>query len=44
MHAIRPVDDVFVLEVKGRRMITGSEGLDGVLVERSRGRGHARRP
>jgi DtxR family Mn-dependent transcriptional regulator len=44
MHAIRPVDDVFVLEVKGRRMITGSEGLDGVLVERSRRRGHARRP
>jgi len=27
-------DDVFVLEVAGRRLVTGSEGLDGVLVQR----------
>ena len=42
MRAIRAVDDLFVLEIGGRRMITGSEGLDGVMIERSRGRGHAR--
>jgi DtxR family Mn-dependent transcriptional regulator len=34
MRAIRPVDDVFELEVGSRRMVTGSEGLDGVLIER----------
>ena len=35
MRAVREVDDVFELEVSGRRVVTGSEGLDGVLVERS---------
>ena len=51
MRAVRPVDDVFELEVDGRRMVTGSEGLDGVLIEsaapsrgaaRARGRRHGR--
>ena len=52
MRAVRPVDDVFELEVRGRRIVTGSEGLDGVLIERAPGtpgrragreRGHGRR-
>jgi DtxR family Mn-dependent transcriptional regulator len=30
---VRPLEDVFVIEVRGRRMITGSEGLDGVMVD-----------
>lgn len=42
MRSVRAVDDVFVLDVGGRRMITGSEGLDGVLIERARRRAHAR--
>lgn len=33
VRAVRPLDDVFELEVAGRRLVTGSEGLDGVLVE-----------
>ncbi len=43
MRSVRTIDDVFELEVQGRRMITGSEGLEGVLIERLRGRSHARR-
>ena len=39
---VRPVDDVFELEVEGRTMVTGSEGLEGVLVEARRGESHAR--
>ena len=34
---VRAVDDVFELEVEGRRLVTGSEGLEGVLVETRRG-------
>src|SRR5262245_27446232 len=33
MREVRPLDDVFEIEVAGRRMVTGSEGLEGVLVE-----------
>jgi DtxR family Mn-dependent transcriptional regulator len=33
MREVRSLDDVFVVEVKGRRLTTGSEGLDGILVE-----------
>ena len=33
MRAIRPLDDVFELEVSSRRLVTGSEGLEGVMVE-----------
>src|SRR5262245_34383647 len=34
MREVRDLDDVFELEVAGHRMVTGSEGLEGVLVER----------
>jgi DtxR family Mn-dependent transcriptional regulator len=39
---VREIDDVFELEVSGRRFVTGSEGLDGVMVEprKEAGRGH----
>src|SRR2546425_5114236 len=30
---VRPLEDVFELEVGGRRLVTGSEGLEGVLVQ-----------
>ncbi|MBI1799166.1 MAG: metal-dependent transcriptional regulator [Candidatus Eisenbacteria bacterium] len=43
MRAVQPIDDVFELDVNGHTMVTGSEGLDGVLVERSRERSHGRR-
>jgi len=33
MADVRPVDDVFVLEVAGERLAIGSEGLEGVRVE-----------
>jgi hypothetical protein len=34
---VHPLDDLFVIEVGRRRMVTGSEGLDGVMVEVRRG-------
>lgn len=37
MRAVRTLDDVFELEVAGRRVVTGSEGLEGILVEVHRG-------
>ena len=37
VRAIRPLDDVFELEVSSRRLVTGSEGLEGVMVEVPRG-------
>ena len=40
MREVRPLDDVFELDVAGRRMVTGSEGLEGVMVERLRRTGH----
>lgn len=33
VRGVRPLDDVFELDVSGRRLVTGSEGLDGVMVE-----------
>jgi DtxR family Mn-dependent transcriptional regulator len=33
VREIRALDDVIVVEIAGRRLVTGSEGLDGVLVE-----------
>src|SRR5262245_58678764 len=33
VRALRPLDDVFELEVSRRRIVTGSEGLAGVMVE-----------
>lgn len=40
MREVHPVDDVFELDVEGRRLVTGSEGLRGVLVESPKGRRH----
>ena len=36
MREVNLEDDVFELEVAGRRLVAGSEGLDGVLVETRR--------
>lgn len=33
MREVRAMDDVFELDVAGRRLVTGSEGLEGVMVE-----------
>src|SRR5262245_64975297 len=37
IRRIQPLDDVFQLEVSGHRLVTGSEGLEGVMVEVGRG-------
>ena len=37
MREVHALDDVFELEVGGRRLVTGSEGLEGVMVERRKG-------
>jgi len=37
VREVRALDDVFEIEVAGKRLVTGSEGLDGVLVEMARG-------
>ena len=42
MREVRALDDVFEIDVDGRRLVTGSEGLDGVLVERRREGSHGR--
>src|SRR5262245_43546944 len=33
MCAVRPLEDVFEVTVSGRALVTGSEGLDGIMVE-----------
>ena len=33
MREVRSLDDVFEIDVAGRRLVTGSEGLEGVMVE-----------
>jgi DtxR family Mn-dependent transcriptional regulator len=33
MHAVRPLDDLYEVEIAGRRLVSGRLGLDGVLVE-----------
>ena len=33
MRDVRSLDDVFEIDVAGRRLVTGSEGLEGVMVE-----------
>ena len=38
MRDVRPLEDVYEIEVGRRRLVTGSEGLEGVLVQK-RGRG-----
>ncbi len=35
MNAVRALEDVYELEVQGRPLITGSEGLEGLMVERA---------
>jgi DtxR family Mn-dependent transcriptional regulator len=42
VREVRAIDDVFELEVEGRTLVTGSEGLDGVMVETRRGEAHVR--
>jgi DtxR family Mn-dependent transcriptional regulator len=42
MRQVRPLDDVFELEVEGRPLITGRQGLEGVLVQLRRGGPHVR--
>jgi DtxR family Mn-dependent transcriptional regulator len=43
VQGVRALEDVFEIDVDGRRLVTGSEGLAGVLVERRTARGVARR-
>jgi DtxR family Mn-dependent transcriptional regulator len=43
VREIRTLDDVIVVEIAGRRLVTGSEGLDGVLVEVRKRTGRATR-
>jgi len=33
VQEVRALEDVFEMDVDGRRLVTGSEGLDGVLVD-----------
>jgi DtxR family Mn-dependent transcriptional regulator len=33
VREVRSMDDVFEIDVEGKRLVTGSEGLEGVLVE-----------
>ena len=40
VREVRALDDVFELDVAGRRLVTGSEGLDGVLVQVNKGAAH----
>lgn len=42
VREVRRLEDVYELEVAGHRLVTGSEGLDGVLVERRKGVTHGR--
>jgi DtxR family Mn-dependent transcriptional regulator len=42
VREVRPLEDVYQLNVSGRRLVTGSEGLEGVLVEVRREGRHER--
>jgi DtxR family Mn-dependent transcriptional regulator len=37
VRKVRPLDDVFEIEVSHRKLVTGSEGLEGVMVEVHKG-------
>jgi DtxR family Mn-dependent transcriptional regulator len=37
VKAVRPLDDLYELEVDGRRLVTGGGALEGVWAEESRG-------
>ncbi len=39
---VRPLEDILEILVEGRRLVTGSEGLEGVLVQVWKGGGHGR--
>ncbi|MBI1797107.1 MAG: metal-dependent transcriptional regulator [Candidatus Eisenbacteria bacterium] len=38
MREVHPLDDVFVIAIGRRRVVTGSEGLEGILVQPARRR------
>jgi DtxR family Mn-dependent transcriptional regulator len=40
VRGVSEVDDVFELDVEGRRLVMGSEGMDGVLVQIRKGTAH----
>lgn len=40
VRGVSEVDDVFELDVEGRRLVMGSDGLDGVLVQIRKGAAH----
>lgn len=42
MREVRPLEDVFEIEASAGRLVTGSRGLEGIMVEPSRGGRHAR--
>lgn len=42
MRAVREVDDIYELDVAGRPLTIGSEGLEGVMVEMRGGQSHAK--
>lgn len=42
MRAVRALDDLFDLEVGGKRLVTGGQGLEGVMVELPKGARDAR--
>jgi DtxR family Mn-dependent transcriptional regulator len=42
IREVRAVDDVIVLEVGGHRLVTGSRGLEGVMVEAGKESSHGR--
>jgi len=43
MRDVRSMDDVFEIDVAGRRLVSGSEGLEGVMVEVGAGTGRTAR-
>jgi|SRR5262245_7211641 len=42
MREVRPLDDLLELELKGKRFVTGGQGVEGVMVERPKGARDAR--
>lgn len=42
MRVVRAMDDVFEIDVRGERVVTGSEGLEGIWVEPAQEKRHER--
>jgi len=42
VREVRALDDVFEIEVGGKKLVTGSEGLDGIMVQVRKGESRAR--